>query len=97
MDVLYTTDELQVYTQYLQLQPEQKTQLNTMYQQSAVLSMDFSADDPGAQALAQTKLMEIGLDRNARNALESRWNIQWSTSWSLKKVNDQRKRILFQW
>lgn len=86
-----------MYTQHLQLNPEQKARLSTMYEQADVLSMDFSADNSAAQELAQRKLTEIGLDRTVRNSLESRWNVQWSTTWALKKVNDQQKRILYQW
>lgn len=45
------------------------------------------------------KFMQLyGLDRTARDALESRWNVAWSTGWSVKKGNayDKRRYCLLQ-
>jgi hypothetical protein len=58
----------------------------------------FFKGDVDSQQRAQELLSQLGLDRQSRSSLESRWNIQWSNSWDVGVDGaDSRRRILFQW
>ena len=59
----------------------------------------FTPEDPCSQEVAQALLRQLGLDRQSRTSLDSRWNVQWSNSWNIgpEEMGDTRRRILFQW
>ena len=57
----------------------------------------FEKGDPASQMQARALLIKLGLDQASRNALDSRWNVQWSTTWDVGGGGDSRKRTLFQW
>lgn len=59
--------------------------------------MKFKSDDTADQDQATAFLREHGLDRLSRDALESKWNVQWANSWPVGTLGDRRRRILFQW
>ncbi|KAJ4499163.1 hypothetical protein C8R41DRAFT_755296, partial [Lentinula lateritia] len=80
----------------LSLSLEHRAELNEIYSSSRVVSIEFPPNDPRAQEEAQARLVEIGLDKNTRELLESRWNIQWSKTWARTKTNDEHKRSLYQ-
>jgi hypothetical protein len=46
--------------------------------------------------MAPERLVPLGLDRPSHERLEGRWNVQWSTSWTVEGENDTRRHILYQ-
>ena len=41
--------------------------------------------------------MQHGLDQVSGNSLDSRWNTQWSSGWSVQDGENYRTRTLYQW
>jgi hypothetical protein len=79
------------------LTPAQKASINTIYEHLQVTRLFFKPNNRVDQDRAIALLRANGLDRVARNRLESRWNIQWSNGWKIEKGKDERRRYLFQW
>lgn len=82
---------------HLALDAVQLASIESIYQEERETCLTFTKDHPEDQSRAQDYLTSLGLDREAREALESRWSVQWSTSWDNGKGGDKRRRILFQW
>ncbi|KAL0956115.1 hypothetical protein HGRIS_002283 [Hohenbuehelia grisea] len=78
---------------------EQKALIDQIYRNTSYDSQKFSETDTQQQELARKLLDTLGLNRGAREQLESWWSIRWSNGWSLgdPKTGDERRRILFQW
>jgi hypothetical protein len=82
---------------YLAHTTEQAEAVQALYRKSAQDLHKFEIGNAGSQQIAQALLLQLGLDRAARAALDGRWNVQWSTKWAVGQEGDFRKRILFQW
>ncbi|KZP27505.1 hypothetical protein FIBSPDRAFT_730771 [Athelia psychrophila] len=88
---------MQIEIGRLAMNPSQRSAIGQIYSGNKELSLVFSEGSVSEQAEAQSFLRLHGLDLEARSDLESRWNIQWSTRWSLKTGSDTRRRSLYQW
>ena len=53
--------------------------------------------DVSNQAAAHDFLMHHGLDQVSWTSLDSHWNAQWSSGWSIKDGEDYRRWTLYQW
>ena len=84
-----------VQTRYLNLTEAQRDSLR-----EAIEAQDCTTQhhfDAGNQTAAHDFLMQHGLDQVSRTSLDSRWNAQWSSSWSIQDGEDYRRRTLYQW
>lgn len=86
----------QVNIKQLSLDENQLESINTIYRAKREVSLTFSEGEDG-QRYAKHFTQQHGLDRAARESLDSRWNVQWSTSWPLGPIGDRRRRALVQW
>ncbi|KAF7971658.1 hypothetical protein HWV62_20622 [Athelia sp. TMB] len=86
-----------VYITRLSFDEQQRKAVNILYETAQATSLVFSYD-PHHQAEARKFIQQHELDREARELLESRWNVQWSTSWPTggRTVADQMQRTLLQ-
>ncbi|KAF8804230.1 hypothetical protein BYT27DRAFT_7214085 [Phlegmacium glaucopus] len=84
-----------VYTRHLTHTPHQVATIKLIYEQCKHDIHYFEENQPESQYNAQLLLVKLGLDRPSRCQLESRWNVQWSTSWTVGS-RDKRRRILYQ-
>ncbi|KAF9031723.1 hypothetical protein BDP27DRAFT_1455783 [Rhodocollybia butyracea] len=71
---------------YLSLTESQCHSVDEIYKSSRQTTLSFILDDTQDQEIALTKLAELGLDQVSRTALESRWTVQWSTTWETNKA-----------
>lgn len=88
---------MQVQLKQLALNTVQHAAIELMYREKQETCLLFAKDHAEDQSQALDHLTLLGLDRDARDTLESRWSVQWSTSWDNGKGGDKRRRILFQW
>jgi hypothetical protein len=79
----------------LMLSDEQRTSIECLYNSEQELSLKYYPDNLASQNEARQILAFNQLDTTSRQQLESRWNIQWSTSWA--SSGKTCKRTLFQW
>ncbi|KAJ7437671.1 hypothetical protein B0H11DRAFT_1935739 [Mycena galericulata] len=68
---------------------------DSLYDSEQELSLKYFPDNAESQRDAQQFLATHQLDKLSRQRLESRWNIQWSTSWP--SSGKTCRRTLFQW
>lgn len=89
---------LQVNCKYLAATESQLREISQHYVEKKEVSLVF-AETAADQGDAQQFMQLYGLDRAARDRLESRWNVTWSAGWSLKNGDggDKRRRCLLQW
>ncbi|KAK1234712.1 hypothetical protein PQX77_002079, partial [Marasmius sp. AFHP31] len=69
----------------LQMNSTQKSALDLLYEQGNITSLDYNVQDVKLQQDAYQKLADLGLDVVSRQALESRWSVQYSDSWTTAK------------
>ncbi|KAJ8078160.1 hypothetical protein PM082_000366 [Marasmius tenuissimus] len=72
----------------------QNAALDLLYNQGATTSLDYDVQDVDLQQQAYQKLTELGLDVVSRQALESRWSVQYSDSWTTAK--ETKRRTIYQ-
>lgn len=80
----------------LALNTEQRSSIDSIYRTKQETVLMFPSDKSGQENAAQV-MHHHGLDRQSREALESRWSIQWSTSWPSGAPGNRLWRILLQW
>ncbi|KAF5381270.1 hypothetical protein D9615_008377 [Tricholomella constricta] len=85
-----------VELRYLAHTDEQRVAITDLYASKQDLCLTYPTSKVSAQHDAQAFLLSLGLDSGSRENLESRWSVQWSTSWSLQNGQDSRKRVLYQ-
>ena len=80
----------------LALEPSQLEAIEHIYSERCEVTSQFleTAHD---QKDVQDFLTSHLLDHTSWQNLESRWNIQWSNSWPVRKSGDWQCRSLFQW
>ena len=82
-----------VQTRYLCLTAAQREAIETQLEGTA-MEYHFNASN---QAAAYDFLMQHSLDQVSHSSLDSRWNVQWSSGWSIQDGEDYRTRTLYQW
>ena len=85
---------MKVQTRYLCLTAAQRQAIETLNDQGCTTQYQFNASN---QTVAYDILTQHGLDQASRNSLDSHWNIQWSSGWSVQNGEDYRTRTLYQW
>jgi hypothetical protein len=79
---------------------QQRWATEALYENNKQICYVFEKGNKLDQQQAQAHLKALGLDRDMREHLESRWRIQWSNSWSVCSPgtkDDEQRHILFQW
>ncbi|KZT18813.1 hypothetical protein NEOLEDRAFT_1173364 [Neolentinus lepideus HHB14362 ss-1] len=72
----------------------QQSAAGAIYEHGDSISQQYIPDSLTEQAHVRQFLMAHGLDRQSRQQLESRWNVQWSTRWQV--AGDIWRRTLLQ-
>ncbi|KAF7966089.1 hypothetical protein HWV62_40174, partial [Athelia sp. TMB] len=80
----------------LSLDENQHKLISTTYRLKYEVSLIFD-DHPTSQSDAMRLMQLHGLDRKAREALENRWNTQWTAGWKSGMRGDYKRRTLLQW
>ena len=76
-----------VQTRYLCLTAAQRQTIENLCDQGCATEYQFDASN---QAAAHDFLTQHGLDQVSRNSLDSHWNTQWSSGWSVQDGEDYR-------
>lgn len=87
---------LKVCFKRLALDTVQYDCIDLLYRTNRETVLTFPLDKFGQENASQL-MQHVGLDREAREALESRWNVQWSTSWASGAPGNRMQRTLLQW
>ncbi|KAF8057038.1 hypothetical protein FPV67DRAFT_1456570 [Lyophyllum atratum] len=85
-----------VEVRFLSHTDEQRAATATVYENSQHTCYTYCSGNSPAQQDARRLLTSLGLDSYSRAKLESRWSVQWSTSWPVQSGKDWRRRLLFQ-
>ncbi|KAH9942659.1 hypothetical protein B0H21DRAFT_710230 [Amylocystis lapponica] len=87
---------VKIKTRYLSLSDAQISAITTIYASGSDNCHVYAKSNPLDQRRVQQELTFLGLDRETRDNLESRWSIQWSTGWKSGKKGDHVRRTLYQ-
>ncbi|KAF7972050.1 hypothetical protein HWV62_19189 [Athelia sp. TMB] len=79
----------------LSLDENQHKLISTTYRLKHEVSLIFD-DHPTSQSDAMRLMQHHGLNRKAREALENRWNVQWTAGWKSGMPGDYKRRTLLQ-
>jgi hypothetical protein len=78
------------------MSPEQLSECRDLYIDGNKIHRSTYQNEKNSQLMAKSMLKQSGFDWDAREQLEAKWCIVWSTSWKGTQ-NTRIRRVLYQW